>query len=907
MPPEFAAALESLGWLLALMFAALLPGLPAMRRRSHTGWLIAFCATRLLVAAQGLVSTSWSGETRELVAILCGMLLWEYARRVWNDTHARRVSAATHVVAVECFALILAANAAAGWTATLGWLLPVTILVATLPIALGGAAVLLLWRCFDDRALRLAVVGLGLFGVGAAAGPIAIVGAIAPWLAVTGLAGVCFSVATIRGRVAFVWMGGLLVTFAGGPLVIAQILRGIETDQHAELLDRVQQSVASLQGRAVAGLDAEGAPGIQTRAMLQEHLKNLRRSDALFRDVSVWKLRGNRRLTLDLTDGSNGRWIDHREAAPTEAVQATGLRPFIVRAGERVVVHGPLQSSSLETPVAWLTLDYPEAFWSLRRDHARRNGVGLIGIFAGFCAMGFVLSGRQAIENAQRIEIERVQAADKAKTEFLAFLGHELRTPLQTILGRAELLRGQPDAARHAAAIENQGQLLLRLVTDLLDLGMIEAGRFELRPQSFSLRALVRAIEADTRPLADAAGLAFVTTVDAAVPDALIGDEMRLRQILANLLGNAVKYTPTGRVSLAIRAEMNDDRTVHLSLQVRDTGPGLAAEKIPQLFTLFTRLDSGATFTREGTGVGLALVRRLCSLMGGTVTAANHPEGGAEFTVQLALPLANPDELSSAKIPAQSVTPALAVLIAEDNTATRELLSEALTFAGHDVVAVGDGEGALAAANARAFDVAVLDINLPRRDGVAVARLLRARYPKLRIVGCSAEALPAMRDTALAAGMNELLVKPVSLDSLVRAISVDGSTPTDESVFGRLRSVDSKARIRAGLGAEWRQLWSTAEKSHAAGDSEAFGKCAHYLQSSALLLGDEALLELCHRLSAAGAETEGAEARARLLAEFERHLNRWPGETSTGPGGDPTLSTKVPPHAEGMPRFVTLP
>ncbi|MEO6569124.1 MAG: ATP-binding protein [Opitutaceae bacterium] len=874
-----AAFIESLGWLIALMLAALLPGLPAMRRSNHTGWIIAFCATRLLVSAGGLVGLAGTGATRELTAILSGTLLWEFARRTWNDTRPLRISGITHIVALECFALIFAANAGAGWTATLGWLLPVAVVVATLPVLLGGGAVVLLWRCFDRSAMRVSAIGFGLYGLGTAAGPVGAIGPVAPWLAAAGFAGVCFNVPAMRGRVAFAWIGGLLATFAVGPLVIAENLRGIATDQHAELLDRAQQAVAPLPGRSMAGLEAEGAPGVQARTVLREHLKNLRPSDALLREVSVWTLRGGRRLTLDLADDGNAAWMDSREAAPVETEQATGLRPFIVRAGARVIVHGPISAGPLETPVAWLALDYPEVFWAMQRDHVQRNGVVFMAVLAGFCAMGFVLTGRQAIENAQRLEIERVQAADKAKTEFLAFLGHELRTPLQTILGRAELLRAQPTAARHANAIEEQGRLLLRLVTDLLDLGTIEAGRFELRPQPFSLRALLTALEDETRAQADAAGLTLTCVVHDLVPDSLLGDDLRLRQILGNLLGNAVKYTTSGGVSLEIVREATESTDVFLAIRVRDTGPGLPPEKIPQLFTLFTRLDSGETFTREGTGVGLALVRRLCSLMGGTVVVANHPEGGAEFTVRLAFPLGSSGVAPRPASGPSSVLPSLAILLAEDHTATRELLTEALTAAGHHVVAVSDGDAALAVAEVNVFDAAVLDINLPRRDGIALARALRARYPAILVIGCSAEALPAMRETALAAGMNELLVKPVGLEMLIRSL---GSKPraNSDSVFARLRSADSVGRVRTLLRAEWPRLSVAAEKSHSAGDRDAFKKCAHYLRSSALLLGDQPLLDLCGRLAAEDPPAGNNHPRV-MLEELEAHFAKWSAEPNS--------------------------
>ena len=300
--------------------------------------------------------------------------------------------------------------------------------------------------------------------------------------------------------------------------------------------------------------------------------------------------------------------------------------------------------------------------------------------------------------------------------------------------------------------------------------------------------------------------------------------------------------------------------------------------------------------------MGLALARRLCTLMEGTVTAANRPAGGAEFTVRLAFPLpekpAEPprgcqlivDNLISpvaVNRPAPTESAGVRVLLAEDNTATRELLAEALAALGHEVVAVADGPAALIATDSRVFDVAVLDINLPGVDGIALARQLRGRHAKMRIVGCSAEALPAVRDAAFAAGFDEFLVKPVSLDTLARAV---GRATTAPNLFDRLNSPEAAARTRALLAREWPRLRAETETALAAGDAAATRRLAHYLQSSALLLADAALLELCRRLSTAPASAVGQNPRAPF-DDIAQHFAAWKAPLPPSPSSATTRPT----------------
>jgi signal transduction histidine kinase/ActR/RegA family two-component response regulator len=887
---DYVAFFPSLGWLAALMLAALLPSLPHHPWRNHAGWLIAFCAACLLVQAQELVWTAPIAEWRAAGLVLSGMLLWEFARRCWNDHGTRRLSAGLHLLTLECLVLMAVVVFVTKEGMRPRWFPVAEQAFMTLPILLGGSSLLLLWRSAHAperrkaAAVRVALIGLALYGIGAGSGASTAIAAVPSWTVSTALAVICFVEPETRTRSALLCAGGLLATALVGPLIVSLSLREVDARQHDDLLARAERAAAPLQG-AMARRFTQHALSADSSRAIQQHLEKIALHDPLMRSASIWKLERAHVKRLDFAAGAAAEFVDAHPPNPHERARAHEARAFIEppAAGKPVgvaTVHAPLTAALFESPTAWLSLSYPQAFWEVQRQHARRMGVTIIGVFTGFCAMGFVLAGRQAIEHAQRLAIERAQSASQAKTEFLAFLSHEMRTPLQTILGRTELLWAGPDAneesRRHAAAIETQGRLLLRLVTDLLDLGTLEAGKFQLRPRAFSLRQVVAAVEDTMRATALAKNLTLEVAIAASVPDSLVGDEARLRQILGNLLGNAVKYTACGEVRLAIaEAGMSQEPTAaRLVFRITDTGPGLPPDKIDQLFTLFTRLDRGDTFTREGTGVGLALVRKLCALMGGTVAAANRPEGGAEFTVELPFPLDPHSAVATENSAQPSNATSLHVLVAEDNTAGREFITEALHALGHEVVAVADGEAALLAAMSGRFHVAILDVNLPGRDGIAVASALRSRDKNLRIIGCSAEANEAVRQAALAAGMDVYLQKPVGMDDLSRAIAPPDAlepAPAPGSIFSQLQSTQARTRARAVLQAEWPALRAAATAACASGEVAACQRCAHYLQSSALLLADEPLLDFCRKLSAAG-QTGALDLAREMLAKIDAHI-----------------------------------
>lgn len=886
MPPhEYFLFLRSLGWLAALTLATLLPALASPLGRRHTAWLIGFCAVQALTETQTLIFAAPDSEWRLPAALVGAMLLWEFARRIWHEHEPRRLPAALHLIPFEGLLLLLAVTLphnSSGWPA---WFVPLGLAIATLPALFGFAAALLLWRCLAREtnlrrraALRFAALALGLCTVFAAVPGLPAIGALAPWSVVAGFGAATLALPALRTRAALALASGLIVVPLVAPFVTSASVFRAESTTRERFLDRAQ--------RAATAFARPLSSPTPDRSALRAALTELRAHDPSLRDATLWRLDADRFVPLDPASARPA-------SAEEKSAAAAGRRFFSLSAtGELVhtfTAHAPVRSNALDHTGWWLALEYPGELLHAPRESARRAAIALLGLAALFCAMGFAVASRQAMDHDQRLHLERTESASHAKTEFLAFLSHEMRTPLQTILGRAELLRrATPAATRHADAIATQGVHLLRLVNDLLDLGTIEAGKLKLTPAPFSLRALVASLEETHGPVAAAKSLTLTIDLAPTLPDALLGDESRLRQILGNLLTNAVKYTPTGTVTLRIvrdsttttdsdpqRSALNPQLLERLAFAITDTGPGLPPEKIPQLFTVFTRLDSGATFTREGTGLGLALVRRLCDLLGGTVTAANLPSGGAIFTVHLTFPLTEPAPAArlvsdGADHPAAST--ATRILLAEDNTAAREFLTEALTALGHEVTAVADGQAAITTARTQSFAAAVLDINLPLLDGIALARLLRAEQPALRLIGCSAEVAPETRTAALSAGLHVFLAKPVSLAALAHALD---SAPSAGDIFSRLHTPDTRARVRHTLRTEWPGLQATAESALAAHDSSAAPRLAHYLHTTALLLEDTALTELCARLSATAAPGSAENPRA-LLAALDAHFAAWP-------------------------------
>lgn len=363
---------------------------------------------------------------------------------------------------------------------------------------------------------------------------------------------------------------------------------------------------------------------------------------------------------------------------------------------------------------------------------------------------------------------ELAEQASLAKTRFLATLGHEVRTPMTGVLGMSELLlstalddrqRGYTEAIRHA------GDHLMRLVNDALDLARIEAGRLELDLQPFDLHALVRDVVALSAPIASQRRLAFHSDLARDVPRWVQGDAMRVRQILLNLLGNALKFTEHGSVSLRVDAGADG---VHFV--VADTGPGLNQEQKQRLFRRFEQAEGARTATRYGgSGLGLAICQELAAAMDGRIGIESVPGKGTDFIVDLPLPaVAAPAQAQAVAAASRSST--LELLLVEDDATVAEVITGLLQGQGHRVTHAAHGLAALAEAAATRFDLALLDLDLPGLDGLALAKQLRAQgfdRPLLAVTArADSDAEPLARD----AGFDGFLRKPLTGAMLREAI-----------------------------------------------------------------------------------------------------------------------------------------
>lgn len=368
---------------------------------------------------------------------------------------------------------------------------------------------------------------------------------------------------------------------------------------------------------------------------------------------------------------------------------------------------------------------------------------------------------------------ELAEQASQAKTRFLATLGHEVRTPMTGVLGMTELLlrTGLDDRQRtYAEKIQGAGDHLMRLVNDALDLARIEAGKLELVARPFDLLAVFDEAAGLVEPIARKRGLAFRRHVDAQTPRWLLGDAGRVRQILLNLLGNAVKFTESG--SIALQAAPIAAGGVRLV--VSDTGPGLSAEQQALLFRRFEQADGARTAARYGgSGLGLAICQELAVAMGGAIELDSTPGHGTDFTVDLPLPPAAPPA------PAPAVDPqprrrdragGLSLLLVEDDATVAEVITGLLQEQGHAVVHVAHGLAALAELGLGDFDIALLDLDLPGISGLALAEQMRAGGFAAPLVAVTARADAEAEPLACAAGFDGFLRKPVTGAMLAEAI-----------------------------------------------------------------------------------------------------------------------------------------
>ncbi len=508
----------------------------------------------------------------------------------------------------------------------------------------------------------------------------------------------------------------------------------------------------------------------------------------------------------------------------------------------------------------------------------------------------------------QEWALREARLASDAKSRFLAAMSHEIRTPLNGVLGMAQLLletRPSPKQRELIATIQSSGETLLTLIDEILDLSRIEAGHVEITRAAFRPRDLLDEIERTVAPSVEGKRLAFSVSAAPDLPEELEGDPDRLRQVLLNLVGNAVKFTDRGGVGVRVRAlpRPGPDGVLTCTFEVVDSGIGIPSEHASRIFERFAQLDDSSTRRYGGTGLGLAIARQLVEMMGGEIGVESHPGAGSRFWFRLPLlvpdPAALPDPQPAPAPPEPErnhAAPAPGeahILLVEDNPVNQTVAAGMLRTLGHRVEMAADGREALAALARSRPDAILMDCQMPVMDGLEASREIRRLEQdgggpgRVPIIALTAAAFAEDRDRCLAAGMDDYLAKPFELAALEAVLARwlpgdgPGPTPAPEPALARepideIRSLGGEELLsevaRTYLDST-PALVEAATAAVAKGDAEALAVAAHPLKSSSAQLGALHVAELARELEALGraGSTAGAAPLAEaLVAEFAR-------------------------------------
>jgi PAS domain S-box-containing protein len=499
------------------------------------------------------------------------------------------------------------------------------------------------------------------------------------------------------------------------------------------------------------------------------------------------------------------------------------------------------------------------------------------------------------LESLQR-QARAAEAANEAKSQFLANMSHELRTPMNAILGMIDVALPKatdPTVQDCLQSAKGSADLLLTLLNDLLDTAKIESGKLELESAPFSLRRMLEQITRVLSVRASEKGLSFSCRIPHETPVAVVGDRMRLQQILLNLAGNAIKFTERGKVEIQLRSLLQDGEAC-LEFAVRDTGIGVPPSGVERLFQPFGQADASMSRRFGGTGLGLAISKNLVEMMGGTIRVDSEVGKGSTFSFSVRLPLAKelPVEIEGPLALPTTASGPLRILLVEDNPANQKLATYILQDRGHRVEIAGDGEEAVWLTEQNQYDLVLMDVQMPGMNGLEAAAAIRQREHnggRVPIIAMTAHALKGDRERCLAAGMDGYLSKPVNAQELISLVEnlasgpvpvTEGTAPkpssavascqTASAVFNPdaalARCFESSTMVREMIKCLFDDADRQFPRMRAAleqGDFVELGRLAHRMKGTAVYLAAHAVEEAALRVERLGTSTGDTSSEAR--------------------------------------------